>query len=154
MGKAYKTYKNKAEVEADYDNFKQDWEIDAGQCMARHKSGVELYAIKEREENGRKRLQIHREFAIGEEFPDLNSKELPKFFAYLNAQFMVLYERDMPKAEEKEITEEDRRKNMEERDKFKVETLREEGYPEEQVKRYEQYLKSTLEERLNMGRKR
>jgi len=146
MEKVYKRYRNRQELEKDYENFKDDWTVDAQEHMARHKSGVELYALDEYEQNGRRRLQIHREFSIGPNFPHLSNNELPKFFQSLNAQFSMIYEKQMPKIEHHERTDEERRKSMEETDKMRLQMLRDDGVPEDVIQKIALKFKEGLDE--------
>lgn len=155
MEKPYKVYQSHDEAAADYDNYKNDWKIFPRAYTAVHKSGVEMEVGGTYQQDGQEHIKIHCKFNIGNpELPDLDQHEFDKYLDYLHAQFLILYEKAMPKFKVKQRTEAERRKSMERSDKERLKLMRDYGMPEEVINQWEEYFKKTLIERFNMGNKR
>ena len=107
-----KIYRNRQEIEQDYENFKQNWELDAEQAAFNHKSGLVMScsSLGKYDEIICYNLPEWQK-QMGSE--GLSDKEIHQYLVMLMKQFVIMVKKDtrinqvnaVEKTQRKEVTE-------------------------------------------------
>lgn len=144
-----KIYNTKEEIEADFDNFRSRWQYDADRSAGTHDTGIGMR--KQFVMNGLKVVFTGlQEWAQNMEDAGLDQQQRDAYLRMLKNQFVILTEKESPRAHE--LTIEERVKELEKVDKWKVEMAREyHHFSEEKIQQLEERLRLRREKMLREG---